>query len=82
MTKVSSKDQITSATLAFKHIEDAFAGEAEKAGFKTEEDMQKYIKELRKSKRDKEALIQKQKASKQMMYMWLIRKRKKSNTDT
>lgn len=37
-----------SATLAFKHVEDAFAGEAEKAGFKTEEDMQKYMKELRK----------------------------------
>lgn len=37
-----------SAALAFKHVEDAFAGEAEKAGFKTEEDMQKYMKELRK----------------------------------
>lgn len=37
-----------SAKLAFKHVEDAFAGEAEKAGFKTEEDIQNYMKELRK----------------------------------
>ena len=37
-----------SAMLAFKRIEDAFAGEAEKAGFTTEEEMQDYMKEIRK----------------------------------
>ena len=34
--------------LAFKRAEDAFAGEAQKAGFETEEDMQEYMKEIRK----------------------------------
>ena len=37
-----------SALLAFKRIEEAFEGEAEKAGFKTEEEMQDYMKESRK----------------------------------
>lgn len=37
-----------SALLAFKRIEEAFEGEAEKAGFKTEEEMQDYMKEIRK----------------------------------
>ncbi|MCM1253268.1 MAG: AbrB/MazE/SpoVT family DNA-binding domain-containing protein [Clostridium sp.] len=37
-----------SAMLAFKRVEDAFAGEAEKAGFSTEEEMQAYMKEIRK----------------------------------
>ena len=37
-----------SAMLAFKRAEDAFAGEAQKAGFEREEDMQKYMKEIRK----------------------------------
>ena len=32
-----------SAMLAFKRAEDAFAGEAQKAGFETEEDMQEYM---------------------------------------
>ena len=35
-----------SAMLAFKRAEDAFAGEAQKAGFETEEDMQEYMKEI------------------------------------
>lgn len=34
--------------LAFKRVEDTFAGEAEKAGFTTEEEMQDYMKEIRK----------------------------------
>ncbi len=34
--------------LAFKRAEEAFAGEAEKAGFQTEEEMQDYMKEIRK----------------------------------
>ena len=33
-----------SAMLAFKRAEEAFAGEAEKAGFQTEEEMQDYMK--------------------------------------
>ena len=37
-----------SAMLAFKRAEDAFAGEAEKAGFLTEDSMQDYMKEIRK----------------------------------
>ena len=40
-----------SAMLAFKRVEDAFAGEAEKAGFNTEEEMQNYMKEIRKEVR-------------------------------
>lgn len=36
-----------SAMLAFKRAEEAFAGEAEKAGFSTEEEMQDYMKEIR-----------------------------------
>lgn len=40
-----------SAMLAFKHVEEAFAGEAEKAGFKTEEAMQEYMKEIQKEVR-------------------------------
>jgi AbrB family looped-hinge helix DNA binding protein len=37
-----------SAMLAFKRAEQAFEGVAEEAGFQTEEDMQDYIKEIRK----------------------------------
>lgn len=37
--------------LAFKRAEDDFAGEAQKAGFETEEDMQKYMKETLKEVR-------------------------------
>lgn len=40
-----------SAILAFKRVEDAFAGEAEKAGFTTETEMQDYRKEIRKEVR-------------------------------
>ncbi|MDO5574602.1 MAG: AbrB/MazE/SpoVT family DNA-binding domain-containing protein [bacterium] len=40
-----------SALLAFKHVENAFAGEAEKAGFETEEEMQNYMKEIQKEVR-------------------------------
>lgn len=40
-----------SAMLAFKRAEDAFAGEAEKAGFTTEEEMQEYMREIRKEVR-------------------------------
>ena len=40
-----------SAMLAFKQVEDAFAGEAQKAGFESEEDMQEYMKEIRKEVR-------------------------------
>ena len=36
---------------AFKMAEDAFAGEAEKAGFETETEMQDYMKEIRKEAR-------------------------------
>ena len=39
-----------SAMLAFKR-EEAFAGEAAKAGFKTEEDMQDYVRKIRKETR-------------------------------
>ena len=37
-----------SAMLAFKRAEDVFAGEAKRAGFQTEEEMQDYMKEIRK----------------------------------
>lgn len=40
-----------SAMLAFKRVEEAFAGEAEKAGFTSEEEMQEYMKEIRKEVR-------------------------------
>ncbi len=39
------------ATLAFQRVEDAFKGEAQKAGFQNEEDMQEYMKEIRKEVR-------------------------------
>ena len=37
-----------SAMLAFKRAEEAFSGEAAKAGFETEEEIQNYIQEIRK----------------------------------
>jgi AbrB family looped-hinge helix DNA binding protein len=37
-----------SAMLAFKRVEQAFSGVAEEAGFQTEEEMQDYVKEIRK----------------------------------
>lgn len=40
-----------SAILAFRRVEDAFAGEAEKVGFTTETEMQDYRKEIRKEVR-------------------------------
>ncbi len=40
-----------STMLAFKRAEEAFTGEAEKAGFQTEEEMQDYMKEIRKEVR-------------------------------
>lgn len=40
-----------SAMLAFKRAEEAFAGEAQRAGFTTEEEMQDYMKEIRKEVR-------------------------------
>lgn len=40
-----------SAMLAFKRAEEAFAGEAQKAGFETEDEMQDYMKEIRKEVR-------------------------------
>lgn len=39
------------AMLAFNRVEDAFSGEAERAGFKTEEELQKYAEEIRKEVR-------------------------------
>ena len=39
------------ALLAFRRVEDAFAGEAAKAGFETEADMQDYMLEIRKEVR-------------------------------
>jgi hypothetical protein len=36
------------AMLAFKRAEQAFEGVAENAGFRTEEEMQDYVKEIRK----------------------------------
>lgn len=41
-----------SAMLAFKRAEDAFAGEAQRAGFQTESDMQDYMKEIGKEVRE------------------------------
>ena len=38
-----------SALLAFKRAEEAFSGEAAKAGFETEKDMQNYMQEIRKA---------------------------------
>ena len=40
-----------SAMLAFRRAEEAFAGEAERAGFTSEEEMQDYMKEIRKEVR-------------------------------
>lgn len=40
-----------SAMLAFKRAEEEFAGEAQRAGFKTEEEMQDYMKEIRREVR-------------------------------
>lgn len=39
------------ALLAFKRVEDVFAGEVAKAGFETEADMQDYMLEIRKEVR-------------------------------
>ena len=36
-----------SAMVAFSRVAERFAGEAQKAGFKTEEEMQDYMKEIR-----------------------------------
>lgn len=40
-----------SAMLAFKHVENAFAGDAQKVGFEHEEELQAYMKEIRKEVR-------------------------------
>lgn len=40
-----------SAMLAFKRAEEAFAGEAQNAGFESEEAMQNYMKDIRKEVR-------------------------------
>ena len=40
-----------SAMVAFSRVAERFAGEAQKAGFKTEEEMQDYMKEIRKEVR-------------------------------
>ena len=40
-----------SAMMAFKRVEEAFTGEAAKAGFETEEDMQEYMREIWKEDR-------------------------------
>lgn len=40
-----------SAMLAFKHAETAFAGEAQKAGFATEDDLQEYMQDIRREVR-------------------------------
>ena len=37
-----------SALLAFSRIQDTMAGEAQKAGFNSEQDMQNYMREIRK----------------------------------
>ena len=42
-----------SALLAFNRIQDGMKGEAEKAGFSTEEELQAYAKEIRKEMWDK-----------------------------
>lgn len=39
------------AALAFRRVENAFEGEAQKAGFQNEEDMQEYMKEIKKEVR-------------------------------
>lgn len=39
-----------SAMLAFRRAEEAFAGEAAKAGFETEDEMQDYMREIRKER--------------------------------
>lgn len=39
------------AMLAFSRVQQEFAGEAEKAGFNTEDDLQNYMKEIRKEVR-------------------------------
>ena len=36
------------ALMAFNHIQDAMAGEAQKAGFNTEQELQDYMREIRK----------------------------------
>ena len=41
-----------SAALAFQKVEEAFAGEAGQAGFQDEEDMQNYMKDLRREIRE------------------------------
>jgi AbrB family looped-hinge helix DNA binding protein len=40
-----------SAMLAFERVEKAFEGAAKEAGFQTEEEMQEYMKEIRKEVR-------------------------------
>ena len=40
-----------SAMLAFKRAEEEIAGETQRAGFKTEEEMQDYMKEIRREVR-------------------------------
>lgn len=40
-----------SAMLAFRRAEEAFSGEAEKAGFHSEDELQNYMKEIRKEVR-------------------------------
>ncbi len=40
-----------SAALAFRRAEEAFIGEAEQAGFQSEDEMQEYMKEIRKEVR-------------------------------
>ena len=40
-----------SAMLAFRRAEEAFTGEAKKAGFQAEEEMQDYMREIRKEVR-------------------------------
>lgn len=40
-----------SAMTAFRRVEEAFSGEAAKAGFETEEEMQEYMREIRKEVR-------------------------------
>ena len=40
-----------SAMIAFNRVAEQFSGEAEKAGFRTEEEMQEYMKEIRKEVR-------------------------------
>lgn len=44
----------TALVTAFQEAADAFEGEAAKAGFETEEQMQDYMKEIRKEQRRKQ----------------------------